>query len=93
MRLLDAEGVQQRDRGVQQHQRVLAGQQGLQLLRQNPNVRQINAELKPIRERAAPYEEDPTLVRNIIQDGCEKASDLANDTMRDVREAMGLNYS
>ena len=53
----------------------------------------INAELKPIRERAAQYEEDPTLVRNIIQDGCEKASDLANDTMRDVREAMGLNYS
>jgi tryptophanyl-tRNA synthetase len=33
------------------------------------------------------------LVRNIIQDGCDKASDLAGDTMRDVREAMGLNYS
>jgi tryptophanyl-tRNA synthetase len=57
-----------------------------------PVIDAINAELKPIRERAAPYEEDPTLVRNIIQDGCEKASDLANDTMRDVREAMGLNY-
>jgi tryptophanyl-tRNA synthetase len=58
-----------------------------------PVIEAINAELKPIRERAAPYEEDPTLVRNIVQDGCEKASDLANDTMRDVREAMGLNYS
>ena len=58
-----------------------------------PVIDAINAELKPIRERAADYEEDPTLVRNIIQDGCEKASDLANDTMRDVREAMGLNYS
>jgi tryptophanyl-tRNA synthetase len=58
-----------------------------------PVIDAINAELKPIRERAAPYEEDPTLVRNIVQDGCEKASDLANDTMRDVREAMGLNYS
>jgi tryptophanyl-tRNA synthetase len=58
-----------------------------------PVIDSINAELKPIRERAAQYEEDPTLVRNIIQDGCEKASDLANDTMRDVREAMGLNYS
>ena len=57
-----------------------------------PVIEAINAELKPIRERAAPYEEDPTLVRNIIQDGCEKASDMANDTMRDVREAMGLNY-
>jgi tryptophanyl-tRNA synthetase len=58
-----------------------------------PVIDAINAELKPIRERAAQYEEDPTLVRNIIQDGCEKASDLANDTMREVREAMGLNYS
>ena len=58
-----------------------------------PVIDAINAELKPIRESAADYEEDPTLVRNIIQDGCEKASDLANDTMRDVREAMGLNYS
>jgi tryptophanyl-tRNA synthetase len=58
-----------------------------------PVIESINAELAPIRERAAQYEEDPMLVRNIIQDGCEKASDLANDTMRDVREAMGLNYS
>jgi tryptophanyl-tRNA synthetase len=58
-----------------------------------PVIDAINAELKPIRERAAQLEEDPTVVRNIIQDGCEKASDLADETMRDVREAMGLNYS
>jgi tryptophanyl-tRNA synthetase len=58
-----------------------------------PVIDAINAELKPIRERAAQYEEDPTLVRNIVQDGCEKASDLADETMRDVREAMGLNYT
>ena len=57
-----------------------------------PVIDAINAELKPIRERATQYEEDPTLVRNIIQDGCEKASDLADETMREVREAMGLNY-
>jgi tryptophanyl-tRNA synthetase len=58
-----------------------------------PVIDAINAELKPIRERAAQFEEDPTLVRNIIQDGCEKASDLADETMRDVRESMGLNYA
>ena len=58
-----------------------------------PVIDAINAELKPIRERAAGYEEDPTLVRNVIQDGCERASDLADETMRDVREAMGLNYA
>jgi tryptophanyl-tRNA synthetase len=58
-----------------------------------PVIEAVNAEIAPIRERAGQFEDDPTLVRNIIQDGCEKASDLANDTMRDVREAMGLNYS
>src|SRR6478609_5722476 len=58
-----------------------------------PVIDAINAEIKPIRERAVQFEEDPSLVRNIIQDGCEKASDLADETMRDVRDAMGLNYS
>ena len=58
-----------------------------------PVIDAINTELKPIFERAAQYEEDPSLVRNIIQDGCEKASDIADETMRDVREAMGLNYN
>jgi tryptophanyl-tRNA synthetase len=58
-----------------------------------PVIDAINKEIGPIRERALQFEEDPTLVRNIIQDGCEKASDLADETMRDVREAMGLNYS
>jgi tryptophanyl-tRNA synthetase len=58
-----------------------------------PVIEAVNAEIAPIRERAGQFEDDPTLVRNIIQDGCEKATDLANDTMRDVREAMGLNYS
>jgi tryptophanyl-tRNA synthetase len=57
-----------------------------------PVIDGINAQLAPIRERAAMYEEDPSLVRNIIQDGCEKASDLADETLRDVREAMGLSY-
>jgi len=46
-----------------------------------------------MRERAQVYLDDPTLVRNIIADGCEKARRLASDTMRDVREAMGLSYS
>jgi tryptophanyl-tRNA synthetase len=29
-------------------------------------------------------------VKNIIADGCDKARKLAQETMRDVREAMGL---
>jgi tryptophanyl-tRNA synthetase len=53
----------------------------------------INAELEPMRARAQVYLDDPTLVRNIVADGCEKAKRLAGETMRDVREAMGLSYS
>jgi tryptophanyl-tRNA synthetase len=50
-------------------------------------------EQRPMRERAQVYLDDPTLVRNIIADGCEKARKRASETMRDVREAMGLSYS
>ena len=32
------------------------------------------------------------LVRSIIADGCEKARKLAQETMREVREVMGLDY-
>jgi tryptophanyl-tRNA synthetase len=58
-----------------------------------PIIDAILAEQQPMHERARMYEEDPTLVRNIIADGCEKADRLAQETMRDVREAMGLDYS
>jgi len=57
-----------------------------------PVIDGVLAEQKPMHERAKMYEEDPQLVRNIIADGCEKARKLAQDTMRDVREAIGLDY-
>jgi tryptophanyl-tRNA synthetase len=58
-----------------------------------PVIDAVLKELKPIQERAAQYAEDPTLVKNIVAEGCEKARKLARETMRDVRDAMGLNYS
>jgi tryptophanyl-tRNA synthetase len=58
-----------------------------------PVIRAVLEEQKPMRERAQLYLDDPSLVRNIIADGCEKARKLANETMRDVRDAMGLGYS
>ncbi|HYR00871.1 MAG TPA: tryptophan--tRNA ligase [Casimicrobiaceae bacterium] len=58
-----------------------------------PVIDAINTELAPIRERARSYLDDPQLVRNIVADGCEKARKLAEETMRDVRDAMGLNYT
>ncbi len=57
-----------------------------------PVIEGVLKELKPIQERAAQYAEDPTLVKNIVAEGCEKARKLARETMRDVRDAMGLNY-
>jgi tryptophanyl-tRNA synthetase len=47
-------------------------------------------EQEPMRARAQAYVDDPTLVRNIIEDGCERARKEAGETMREVREAMGL---
>ncbi len=58
-----------------------------------PLIQSVLAEQVPMRERAQRYLDDPTLVKNIVADGCEKARALAAETMRDVREAMGLNYS
>jgi tryptophanyl-tRNA synthetase len=58
-----------------------------------PVIDGVLAELKPIRERAEHYLDDPTLVRNIVADGAEKARKLAQETLRDVRQVMGLDYS
>ena len=58
-----------------------------------PVIDAVIAEQHPMRERAQKYLDDPTLVRNIVADGCEKARKLAQDTLRDVREVMGLGYS
>ena len=57
-----------------------------------PVIEGILKEQVPMRERAQLYLDDPVLVKNIIADGCEKARDMARETMRDVREAMGLEY-
>ena len=58
-----------------------------------PVIEGMLKEQEPMRERARMYEEDPALVRNIVADGCEKARKMAQETMRDVREAMGLGFN
>src|SRR2546423_15218910 len=58
-----------------------------------PVIDAVLAEQGPMRERAQKYLDDPTLVRNIVADGCEKARKLARETMREVRGAMGLAYT
>jgi tryptophanyl-tRNA synthetase len=58
-----------------------------------PVIDAIVAEQEPIKERAQKYLDDPSLVRAIVADGCERARKLAEETMRDVREVMGLVYT
>jgi tryptophanyl-tRNA synthetase len=58
-----------------------------------PVIDAVLEEQEPMRERAQQYLDDPSLVRAIVADGCETARRLAHDTMRDVREAMGLAYT
>ncbi len=55
-----------------------------------PVIEAVLREQQPLLERAQAYIDDPTLVRNIIADGSEKARKMAQETMRDVREVMGL---
>ncbi len=57
-----------------------------------PVIDAVLAELRPIQERAAEFEKDPDVVRNIINEGCEKARDEARATMEEVRHVMSLEY-
>ncbi|WP_089397966.1 tryptophan--tRNA ligase [Noviherbaspirillum humi] len=52
----------------------------------------ILKEQEPMRERAQQYIDNPKLVRDIVFAGCDKARALAQETMREVRDAMGLSY-
>jgi tryptophanyl-tRNA synthetase len=55
-----------------------------------PIIDAVLAELAPIQERAREYEAQPDLVRSILNEGCEKARDVARETMEEVRHAMSL---
>jgi len=58
-----------------------------------PVIDAVLKEQDSMRERAQPYLDDPSLVRSIVADGCDRARKLAQETMREVRDAMGLSYS
>jgi tryptophanyl-tRNA synthetase len=57
-----------------------------------PVIDAIVAEQQPWRERAESYLANPKQVHWIVEMGTERARTVARQTMRDVREAMGLNY-
>ena len=57
-----------------------------------PVIEAVQAELRPIQERAKEFIDNPDIVRNVIDDGVEQASATARETMDEVRRAMGLRY-
>jgi tryptophanyl-tRNA synthetase len=57
-----------------------------------PVIEAVNAELAPMRERAAAYEANPDRVRDLVEAGCAAARETARETMEEVRDAMGLGY-
>ncbi len=58
-----------------------------------PVIDAVLKEQQAFHERAQPYLDDPSLLRNIVADGCDRARKIAQETMRDVREVMGLGYT
>ena len=57
-----------------------------------PVIDAILREQQPWRERAEAYLSNPKQVHWIVEMGTERARTVARQTMKDVREAMGLNY-
>jgi tryptophanyl-tRNA synthetase len=57
-----------------------------------PVIDKVVIEIAAIRNRAQDYEENSDLVRGIIAEGCEKAREVARQTLDEVRQAIGMNY-
>ncbi|NRT77490.1 tryptophan--tRNA ligase [Clostridium beijerinckii] len=52
----------------------------------------LQAELEPIRNRRIEFEKDIDAVYKMLQDGSNKAREVAANTLREVREAIGIEY-
>lgn len=57
-----------------------------------PLIDAVTAEIKPIRERALEFSQHPEDVRRIVDDGSVNAREVAQETLNEVRSAMGLAY-
>ena len=52
----------------------------------------LEAELAPIRERREKYAQDEDAIYEMLLAGSKKANTVANETLEQVRDAIGLNY-
>jgi len=57
-----------------------------------PVIDAVLKEQAPICEKAEYYENNPDVVRSIVEEGCETARDIAKQTLSEVRDVMGLSY-
>lgn len=52
----------------------------------------LEAELAPIRERREKYAQDEDAIYEMLLEGSKKANTVANETLEQVRDVIGLNY-
>lgn len=52
----------------------------------------LQAKLAPIRKRREEFAEDPDFVYQMLKKGSEDAAAVADQTLQQVKEAMGINY-
>ncbi|MDG2977357.1 tryptophan--tRNA ligase [Latilactobacillus curvatus] len=52
----------------------------------------LQAKFAPIRERRAEFEKNPEAVYKMLEEGSKKANTVAEQTLKEVRDAMGINY-
>ena len=53
-------------------------------------AQEINATLKPFRERRATLANKPKYIAEVLADGAERARVIARETLREVKQKMGL---
>lgn len=55
-------------------------------------IRNMNEFLTPIRKRRKKYEDNPQLVKEILENGTNEAREKAKQTMKKIKEAMKIDY-
>jgi len=53
----------------------------------------VNTFFAPVRARRAEIEADPSIVHDVLQAGNERANEVAEATLAEVRDKMGMTYS
>ena len=62
------------------------------LIDKESNIISFNRESEVYKDKLQQYKNSPDLIRSVAADGCEKARKIAKDTMREVREEMGIDF-